>query len=274
MAEAVGPESFRFAATEKQDFGFIESISPVFLTNEKDEVLIRNPFHYKATENGYRPIEMCAVEYMTNAGNIKLPKRGEYDAKQGYYSGYVNISGESLKWESNLFDTKIVSGNRKNGKETDDSAYFKRELISLEKGYSFAVLVDMKENKLPEKMIVYMGQKKSSFQMSCKPAEGMDLQEMVRKAFPSKDTWYYVLSDIYVAEPLHYESFCIVEEKYQRNLETVYKDTEHHHRLRRGNVRFHLIKSGSVFFEKCPQIDANENCEQIGYNRIVQLGGR
>lgn len=283
LAAAVGPESFQFSKEKKQDFGTIQSVSPVFLLNEAGEYLVQNPFHNTAqfmeTESeeqadkkkaaGYMPMQMSEHVMETSAGCIRLPKQGAYDAKRGSATGFVNlVTGEIVQ---DLFRTELISGNRKNNiGEIKEGTYFKREVVTLKKDYAFAVLVEAES--LPEEMIVYMGQKKSAFLLHSEETKQKDLETMVQKCFAGGDIWYYALSDLYVPDGLAYENFCIVEEKFQRNLETVHEESGNRSRLRKGNVRFHLIKRGSVFFEILPLLE-NENCKQIGYNHIVKLGG-
>ena len=293
MKQYIGAESFSFSSNELQNFGYIHEISPVFLVNDKEEILIRNPFHNKA-KSGYSPIQMEEGTTDTSAGNIALPKIGEYSAKDGYASGYYNLATGEI--ENNLFQTNLVSGNRKNAPtDSDEDGYFKRELKLLKKGYSFAVFADVE--KLPENAIGYMGKKKCAFSIEMKKVDDIDhlwfpvkspsfLQEtkkvddidlvgMVRELFKENDdTWYYALSDIVIDKNTSYDNFCIVEEKHQRNLETVYSETSHLKKLRKSEIRYNLIQSGSVFYKSCNLELNNKNCEQIGYNKIVQLGGK
>ena len=47
MNSCIGRESFRFLQKEKQDFGMIHEISPVFLMDSKNHIYIKNPYHNK-----------------------------------------------------------------------------------------------------------------------------------------------------------------------------------------------------------------------------------
>ncbi len=271
MNKHIGERSFSYLEQNKQDFGDIHEISPVFIINEKQEILVRNPFHNKADMSGYMPMRMeDGVE--TSWGTISLPECGQYDAKKGYACGYFNLKTKEIVYD--LFETKVVSGNRKNEKDgSDEGCFFKREMKCLKAGYSFGVYVDAE--KLPEKTIGYMGKKKSAFSIEAYISDAPTLEEQVKECFSEADgKWFYALSDLVLTDRAKYEDFCIVEEKYQRNLETVYTADNHVKRLRKSEVRFHLIQSGSVFYKSCNLPLAGENCHQIGYNRIVQLGGK
>lgn len=271
MSQYIGAESFSFSKDIEQDFGFIHEVSPVFLVNEKKEILIRNPFHNKAEKSGYKPMEMeDGIE--TSAGTISLPKEEEYDAKVWHATGFYNLTTEAI--EKKLFRIQVVSGNRKNEKNgSDDDCFFKRELIILEKGYSFAAFVEAE--RLPAKTIGYMGKKKSAFGVEACEVEDSDLAGMVESAFyDSKDVWFYALGDILTEDSLVYDNFCIVEEKQQRNLETVHSESKHLHKLKKSEIRYHLIESGSVFYKSCSVKCKNPNLEKIGYNKLVRLGGK
>ena len=269
MKECIGERSFSYLETEPQDFGWIKEISPVFLLNEREEVLVINPFHNRAKDSGYEPIKVDnGIE--TSHGIISLPKQGEYDGKKGYARGYINLTTKEILCD--LFETKVVSGNRKNDKQgSDEGGFFKRELKILKAGFSFAVFADVRD--LPEKAIGYMGKKKSAFLIEAKPAESADLEQMVKECFSEGDTWFYALSDIVLQEAQEYKEFCIVEEKYQRNLETVHDADNRLKRLRKSEIRHHLIQSGSVFYGEPYLVQEHKNAVQAGYNRIVRLGG-
>lgn len=270
MAEAIGDSSFRFMIQDKQDFGMIHKISPVFLMDSDGCILIKNPFHNKA-RHGYQPMQLKR-EAETSEGKILLPDRQEYNAKDGCASGYYNLSTGRII--NDIFHRHIVSGNRKNGKNgTDEDCYFKRELITLKTGYSFAVYADV--DRLPDRMIMYMGQKKLAFLFTAQISDTADnLNDRVKEAFRGgTEKWQYALSDLFVQDNMVHHSFCIVEEKYLRNMKTVYKEKRHLKKIQKGRIRIHLIRSGSVFYQECGLNLKNENCRQIGYNQIVQLGG-
>ena len=273
MTSCIGPESFRLSEKQKQDFGYIHEISPLFLMDEQNHIYIKNPFHNK-DKNRFAPMEMMEGAVETSNGRIRLPKAGEYLAKEGHGNGYYDLTDGTVCKEE-LFRSDIVSGNRKNGKEENqEDSLFKREVISLKKGFSFAVYVDAE--RLPKSTIAYMGQKKSAFRVTAKVTEDQPIADQVRahQAFAEqKEPWFFALSDILLSDPVQYDSFCIVEEKQIRNLETVYSAGKHVQRLKRSDRQYNLIQSGSVFHAHCPFEQAPENWCQIGYNQVIRLGG-
>lgn len=267
----IGENSFSFSAKQKQSFGFIHEISPLFLVGEQGDYLIKNPFHNKS-QDGYFPIQMSEDFVETSAGFIKLPNRDEYNSKIGHASGYYNLNTKKVVSDG-LFQSMMVPGNRKNEKgESDEDCYFKRERISLNENYSFAVYVNAE--KLPKQAICYMGLKKSAFHITAEVKKNNDLKEKVKNTFfTDSSPWYYALSDVFLKEPARYDTFSIVEEKQLRNLETMYREDTQIKKVRKSEIKFNMVEKGSVFFGKCPISLNNENCKQIGYNQVVRLGG-
>jgi len=111
--------------------------------------------------------------------------------------------------------------------------------------------------------------------IEAEPAGDKDLEAMVTDAFKdAAGEWYYALSDLVVADSVPYQNFCIVEDKQQRNLETHYDETSCLKKLKKSETSYCLISRGSVFYQKCELSLENENCKQIGYNKVVKLGGK
>lgn len=268
----IGLNSFCFDKTHKQDFGYIKKISPVFLMDEAGNYYVKNPFHNKKGI-GYAPIELTEKTIETSSGKIRLPKLGEYDAKKGYASGYYNLKNGSI--HNDIFSSIIIPGNRKSDKGTENDSFFKKETIKMKSGYSFAIYVDLTEDILPKKDIGYMGLGRSAFLITSRPVKENNLIYYIKSAFSeSTELWTYALSDLFIQGELSYDTFCIVEEKQIRNLETSYNGENYVKNLRKSEKQFNMIQKGSVFFGKCNLNIENENCKQIGYNQIVELGGK
>ncbi len=282
MRELIGAQSFQFCMRDGiQDFGKIKEISPVFLVNKKGEYLVKNAYHNvgkkedgKYMMNGYHPIQM-SEKLVTSSGIISLPLPGQYDAKLGHADGFYNLNTREVI--RNPFESIVLTGNQKSGKQNKEDGFFKKEVKLLKGEYSFAIIAELDKDCIPPKAICYMGQKKSAFELTTECLQNdVNLCEMVKKAFndssKQKETWYYALSDIVMHERLEFDSFCMIEQKQVRNLETNYVRNARQ-RLKRSMNQWNLIESGSVFYEKKPKNLNNDNCEQIGYNWIVQLGG-
>ncbi|MBQ6207967.1 MAG: hypothetical protein IJK52_12905 [Oscillospiraceae bacterium] len=284
---AVGPESFRFDAGTPQSFGAIHSVSPLFLWRG-GHILIRNPFHNRAESEDYRPMRLSAKAVWTSCGEIRLPDAGEYDAKRGYADGYIEIESKAIYRD--LFQSVTLPGNRKTT-DADQRAYYRRQMMTLQSDCRFAVYVAADADALPPDSVVYMGQKRAAFRVTAEPlteeisgtvtdkkafgTAAEILETQVRKAFADgSELWLYALSPLRVPADTVFDAFCMVEETSQRNLTTNYAAEQAVHKLKRSAVRYNLIQAGSVFYGERPAIPADENCRNIGYNSVVQLGGK
>ena len=206
--------------------------------------------------------------------HFQLSMQDEYNAKEGYADGYYDLSSGRIYRD--LFKKIITTGNRKNrrpGQTNKDDCFYKRELICLKENFAFGLYVHA--DKLPERAVVYMGQKKSAFLVSAEISNDLPLAEQVEEAFAKcSGKWQYALSDLIVDDLWQTKDFFIAEEKQLRNLETIYQEKKHVGRLRKSSRRFNFVQRGSVFYGLEGPVMSNENSQQIGYNYIVQLGGR
>lgn len=289
IRDLIGPESFSFQKQE-QSFGVIRSLSPLFLVNrEKQTVLIPNPFHNTAKENGYAPMQLGPA-LCSSSGSVRLPTKEAYNAKNGYGSGFLELGSreaDRLTIYRDLFRKNLITGNQKVMDETErEKAFFRRERYVLHGDYSFAVLADTEADALPTDCVVYMGVKRAAFRARVCPAEAFPafqgqaaespsalLKGLVEAELNTGEAWYYALSDLIAPPGFRLGSFSIVEEKSLRNIETKLGETRLVHRRRRSPIRWHLIRAGSVFSGQAPMLEKNAAAESIGYNVICNLGG-
>lgn len=272
VQKTIGAESFRFPSETAQSFGVIQSVSPLFLLRG-GRVLIRNPFHNRAKDAGYCPIKLTTEPVLTSHGKICLPADKEYDAKQGYATGYIDL--ESKEIHRDLFRFDMLPGNQKTS-EVDNRAYYRRQMVRLDSDCYFAVYVEADADAFPPESVAYMGQKRAAFRVTAEPSDAPTLETQVETAFAddSAEPWFYALSPLWVPADTACKTFRIVEEASQRNLTTDYDAKRPIQKLKRSPVRYHLIQAGSVFYSTCPLNLERENCRKIGYNSVVQLGGK
>ena len=272
VQKTIGAESFRFPSETAQSFGVIRSVSPLFLLRG-GRVLIRNPFHNRAKDAGYCPMKLTPEPVWTSHGEIRLPDADEYDAKQGYATGYIDLASKEIC--RNLFRFDMLPGNQKTS-EVDNRAYYRRQMVRLASDCCFAVYVDVDADAFPPESVAYMGQKRAAFRVTAEPSDAPTLETQVETAFAddSAEPWFYALSPLWVPADTACKTFRIVEETSQRNLTTDYDAPTPVRKLKRSPVRYNLIQSGSVFYGERPALSGDENCRKIGYNSVVQLGGK
>lgn len=282
MKQIIGENSFSFTGSN-QDFGIIDSISPVFIINSEGQKLIRCPFCMKKDGN----LMEMEGSYYTSFGEIHLPKGNEYIAKEGYTHDFYNINTGNIDSQENknpLFLKKMITGNNKNdenGKlkvKTDhDEGFFKIEKVTIRKGCKFACYVELKEkiNNIEKGFIGTMGRGKSAFKvdfidMNSDDDSDEDIDKTVSAIdWKTDGVWYYCLSDVFLSDRVKYKNFAIVETKETRNLETRLSE-KGISRLKKSEQVFKLISQGSVFYMNNP-IPENEDIKKIGYNHIIKM---
>lgn len=300
MAKYIGKGSFSFRSDEKQQFGCIQSISPIFLMDQDGNYYVKNPYCNKKREEKDVSGKKVTMEYTpmkiegnftTSYGKISLPGEKEFEAKEGHASGYYNLSNGLIVEEQDLFKTHTFVGNRKNSSDPNkEDGFYKREVITLKEGFSFAVFIEFSGEE-KEKLLkadcnqVPMGYRKSLFKTELTVNIENDLCKYVENAFSAWDSkWYYALSDL-IVENVNHESFCVVESKQIRNLETNINHESNNKRIQKSSIQYNLIESGSVFYcdgdetkttiaNMIGETTISENVKQIGYNHIVQIGGK
>jgi CRISPR-associated protein Cmr3 len=298
---AIGSESFSFFHPDRQ-FGVIKSISPVYIVakstcSEDKKTYIPNPFcnkrglklsdkeseeRKKTNKNGFVPIKMSDDEVLTTHGKrMSFPDgKKEYDAKEGHGTGFIELSTRDIKMEDELFAKNVIVGNRADSRNQDNKdGFFKREIVSFNHEsenednvkYSFAVEIEAEENSFPNKIVAYMGKKRSAFLFEFDEAKEAAIDTKVENALQTDDSrWYYALSDLYL-ENYEAEQFAIVEKKKIRNLETNLSESSYVKRRKKSERRITLIKAGSVFRQDITDIAVGYKV--AGYNHIIKIGG-
>lgn len=300
--DLIGKESFDFHSEEKQDFGKLKSISPVFLCEYKDiksiQYIVKNPSCNKA-KAGFVPYKMEKTDIMTEYGSVALPLE-DYKSKKGPSGGYINLETLKVYEENDFFVKYVQAGNKKNKdgkimtKEDDDGSFFRRtkycikNIEGVNRAIAFFVEVDDidLEDKIPSKeagkaditskKLVTLGAGKNVFSIQFIRRDN-DLIERVKALGQGRTSrWGYALSDIVLSEVPQYKKFSIVSMRSVRNLKTVSykKDHKSKTRFERTGDKIMLINRGSVFYEDNFILKEKEQLEMLGYNKIVSIGGK
>lgn len=272
IQELVGQASFDFNQTD-QSFGRIKSLSPLFLINDQNEYIVKNPVN-NTSNQGVKAIEL-GEEILTSQGLLSLPQAGQYDGKAGMASGYINLQTGQVY--SDLFQSFTMVGNRKNdGLGDKEEGFFKQEVHCIKEGFKFAVMVEAED--FPAEVTVRMGQEGSPFVVEAKEIDENDLEKKVKSQFEkiaSSSPWYYALSDLIVSQ-VENKGFCMINKKSIRNITTDYSKAGRKQALSRSMVQQNMVAAGSVYYDhkNVSQINfANQNHKQIGYNYLIKIGG-
>ena len=301
-AQFVGASSFLFN-DDRQTFGMIRSISPLFLMHHNTgKKLVRTPLNHCKTvthrsESGnlsFYPFRKFTEVMITN-GNICeeqfLPL--DFNAKEWLTDSYMDISNgeifESFKLFSEIESIGIDIKRRKD-------AFYKMQFVGLKEGYCFAFYAVV-DDGFPEitDRVVYMGRRKSAFAVTVETAEESmwdDCSSAVKNAIGIEEyPFLYCASDTYLTQGedgnpierlLSHCRFSVIQTNTVREYRTNYKldgpEIKQERRFEKSGELFRLIKAGSVLYPKDGQLEAvknmvrNNHFETIGMNCIIEGG--
>lgn len=267
MAVLIGKESLSLSAND-QYFGKLKSMSPVFILKSNGDRIISNPFNNKLDEQEgeFSPM-ILDKKVETNFGRLLLPADDDFDAKQGYSSGYYNIDNACV--EDNIFSEDVTIGI---SLEAEEDGLYKRQVYQMNKDYQFAVYVDY-DGELKDG-IVRLGQKGSLFNLQVAEADNsleLAVQSHLAKRTPKGMSFSYALSDMIVNQAIDFKQFAIIEEKHVRQLKTDWSEKGNLRAVRRMQDKILMYKRGSIFYDF---IEIKECSAQLaGYNKIILVEG-
>jgi CRISPR-associated protein Cmr3 len=237
----VGNEKFDINIQEMQNFGAINSLSPIFLQNKNDRFIKKvdiDSFIYKdGLLEGYNP-------------------------KNDIYDNFVAIDSDKKLSSQDIFEPIEQIGNKKGGEE---NSLFKKTSYLLKDSFCFAFYLDI-DFELQE-TIVKLGADGSKFKLEVnKTDETLD--------YIDKNGYLTLLGDAYITLPIkkHCE-FAITSELSFQTL-TNKKHAIKHNKFQKSN-KVYLYEKGSVFIkpsdELIKHLNQHQNCQKIGYN-IFTIG--
>lgn len=277
MAELVGTASFSLLV-ERQSFGKIQKISPLFFLKNNKEKIIPTPFNLVQENDRYRPMKLQDQPVQTTYGDLHLPAESEYDPKQGYRTGYYNL--QTGQEEKEIYKTVVVTGNRipdRSQPVVDNTdGLFKREVYHLEEDYQFATYVTVADDLVLRNGFVQMGQKASLFKVEVKEEED-NLAECVRSHLasitPQGVSWHYALSDQVVTGLLRSSVFSIVEDRQVRQIQTNLSGNTFTKRVSLQSEYHTLQKAGSCYYGEIKEDNRILHTDIAGYNVLIEIKG-
>lgn len=304
----IGSSSFKIEGKDKNsnNFGLIKGISPIFIINEKNEIIVNLPKDQShANESEYIPFKLYEVKDKvtgeakgkSSISNKKLytlkteynNNLYEYDAKNGLYNKFVNIETKYIMDEDDIFTAITRVGNQKNNHNdpNKEDGFYKLTSYNLKNNNSFAFVIDCDFNL--KNSIITMGGLQSTFRMTCekldeqnnKKSIDMWIEENIGKSkfftevFKNNDNKIIFISPSYLdRKGRDIPDFSIVTNINFRNMETTLKSNG---RVEWTNKKYNFIDRGSVFFidenkeKKINQLlEENKYMRKIGYNYFVR----
>ena len=307
-AKRVGAERFRIEKSEAQDFGIIQSISPVFLYHDKHKVLLPTPFDHKekkkedppkdteignAEENGEKKKDFPDYCPFGNYLDVDIPNgkklyTPDYDPKIGLTSSYMIWGQKKIVSADDIFSDADRVGI---AVEQQENAFFKKKYAVLAKDYRFSVYLELSDDHAVESLkkseggavTVFMGQSKSAFMVSfTEEANALpkNADELVQGNLPEGCRKLYFMSDALVSDSIGlYEKtlFGIVKTKDYRAFGMTYQNDDKGQKVgafQKEETLYKLIEAGSILItENVNEVTAlfkNPNAEKIGWNQILE----
>lgn len=274
IKEIIGKNSFNVEENNEQNFGIINSISPIYLYDGKD-LYIKIPKDHKIGGQEYTLLEFSKNKYKTSFGDIRIPN--DYDAKAGISNDFLNISSLEVKKFCDIFkeDERVGIKKGKNGK-TEEDAYFKEISYRLIDNFMFAFEVEIKDdagiNLNDYKSIVTIGSAESMFILEAERIEEtkINFNEQIYKS----NNKIILLSDAYVDDRSIYEMcyFTICDAVEFKNITTNYS---RQNKLSKTSDNYIFLERGSVLFPKEEKLEEvknllnKPNLVKVGYNVFI-----
>ncbi|MBQ3087442.1 MAG: hypothetical protein IJC45_08910 [Clostridia bacterium] len=271
LEATIGASSFNIASPEKQAFGVIEKMSPVFLIDKNGNALFPTPKNHRIkTEKNdnkqYTPFS--EYETVSTADGARLFAR-DYVSKDGITDSFMCIADGTIVPSYTLFGSTLRIGINRQEKDM-----FKKMFCVLKKGYAFAVYATLADDaKVPASEAVYLGQNKSLFHVRiCEQTDDTQksVKALLKKGTPDGKYVAYCAADLFADKSIYdFCDFAVATTKTYRSYLT------NAGRVTKQSTLYNIISAGSVFIIDRDKLSnfksavANANAEQIGYNNLI-----
>ena len=255
LPELIGEQSF--SSDNKNGYGIIENISPVFIIDKNNVHFFIQPsdWQFQYVENHLN----CKTSYGVNKKDF-IPQLSGYDAKKSIEPYLIGSNGDSVplwynsKTGKGVLRKCVNPGTQKNPErfiENDDEnsdedknaakkeAFYLQEFLYMEKEYSYACLVSLNTSDDTDKIlkehnaVVPFGGERSAFQITFeKIDEHVLVKDYINNKQCKRACWKIeLLSDAYVSsEILKFTSFAISDSVGFRYINTTIK-TENYSKI-------------------------------------------
>ena len=242
----VGDEKFDIDSKIEQNFGKIESISPIFLIRDNRRYI--------------KKVDIDSYNYKDGLLEKKNPKKETdkyFTGKDNMYDNFISIDHNKKLRSSNIFREVEQVGNRK---DAEDNSLFKKTSYQLKYNFKFAFYFES-EFELKDSFIT-LGGETSTFKMSVsKTDDNLDYQD--------KNGYLTLLSDAFITVDIKDKKNCkfaITSEISFGYLQNRFDDNK---RVFKKSKNIFLYEKGSVFIEQSDELIAdlnNKNLQKIGLN--------
>jgi len=310
-SDLINHKSFDINDTEFS-FGKIQELSPVFIANEKNEFLFPANKEYQWIDkdedekeiNDFVFREFNKVDGESSFSKKFIPCLEKYNPKLDLPDLLVNKNLSLMKYydydkdkelkkdpHNGIFVEYQQTGIRKNYKGiTEDNAYYVQTFYKLDKGYSFAFILELDDSiKIESQNVVILGGEQSKFKMDVTYAPDK-FKNLLPNYEQSKNSDKVVLvSDAYVSNEIFNNcSFAVTDTVDFRSIKSSVNTTNYAGMDLKGiktdvlskSSKYNFFKKGSVFYGEniskiTSHLDVKNAIKKIGYNhyKIVDKEG-
>lgn len=276
VAKLVGTHSFQIDSTEKQSFGCIESISPVFIEQRAMKMLptpLTQSFHvdFKRHANKQGGVRL----YMNGQQRDVLPEAEGFDAKDYF------VDADSYGHADLFIASTQVGITKADNLDDNKKGLYKQEVLRFKEPdtcYAFYLTLADGEEFMSEDY-VFIGAQRSCFRMKAELLTGLVEAPMLPAIFPHPKGSILICSPTFVKDIDSLNECCLFHWSNSKHFRNFVQDDNG--RLKSGQVAYRrhgavctFLLPGSVLFYKPECLDrlrgllANEHMQTIGYNRF------
>jgi len=242
--------------TKEQDYGIINSISPIFITKDNENFIVKNNCGIFNKSEGKSYIDEEMKDF--------IPILDNFDVKKGIKRLLVS-QNRSLKIDK-IFKPIERVGNQK---EEQDDALFKITSYQFLCQFEFAFILELNREYSFDDSVVLLGGNNSYFRLTSKPME--NTFDKIFSFLKPKDNTVLLLSDSYLGENvLNYCDFAVSSTISFRNIHSKIKKQKGEFVK---NDKIDLYERGSYFFnptDKLIELLENSHLQKIGMNKYLQ----
>lgn len=277
----VGDDSFSIKESNKKlNFGIINKISPVFLTDDKEYFFVLNDYsEIEFVTDDKDDKNKCFIDgkeisFLPKLISLEKNKNNEsekknFNSKKGIEQVLISVSNQKIDFKSVFLEVTQIGNN----KTLNEDALYKKTSYSLKDNYQFCFILELEEELKLENSIVSLGGDSSNFKMSVEKINET-FEEIENKITLIPENAITLFSDAYIKESniLDYCSFAVTNTISFQNLISKHSDD-----IKKSEKNYFYTR-GSVFFEpkekKLEALLSIENFQRIGYNMFKFKEGK
>ena len=258
----IGPVSYDLTG-QKQDFGKIKGISPLYLMDSIGFFYIPAPMDHRDGSSAYRPFTDYKY-FETNHGRRCYPVG--YDEKRAFDGGWLRLGRDTVTIHTDLFESVEQVGVNL---DASQDGFFKRECMRFKQnGFCFAFFAELDLDEPPKDQLVFLGQGRRAFYAACSKQAQPDLKAVFDHniAYAQSPVYAEDLQALYAC----CEFICTKEPVRLRKFMTKYNAPG---RFALDKNLLQLIPPGGVFRLNDPQefkrLTENSQAKTAGFNQMI-----